>query len=118
MTEPEGAKPEDRVQVSVKEVEDKGKGKARIPHWKLVMFIVPLLLAVVIAASKVRDGWHHPFDVIFGAMVGSLFALMAYRMMYKGIWQQKTNHLAREVYEEPKGHTLREAEPADKGYFV
>lgn len=54
----------------------------RTSHWRLGLFVTPLLLAFVIAGSKVRDGWHHPEDVIRGALIGSAFALMAYKMVY------------------------------------
>lgn len=45
-------------------------------HWRQMMFVAPLLAALLIAASKVRDGWHHPVDVIAGALIGSTFAIM------------------------------------------
>jgi membrane-associated phospholipid phosphatase len=31
-------------------------------------------ITTFLAASKVRDGWHHPIDVVFGAMVGTAVA--------------------------------------------
>ncbi|PVH95854.1 acid phosphatase/Vanadium-dependent haloperoxidase, partial [Periconia macrospinosa] len=55
----------------------------RAPHWQLGLFVTPLLLAFIIAASKIRDGWHHPEDVIRGALIGSAFAFMAFRMVYQ-----------------------------------
>jgi diacylglycerol diphosphate phosphatase/phosphatidate phosphatase len=85
------------VRVSVKEVPDREKHAGRLPHWRLVLFVAPLLIAVLMAGSKIRDMWHHPVDVVFGACVGTLFALMAYRMVYGSAWDQRTNHLAREV---------------------
>lgn len=57
-------------------------GPSRTSHWRLGLFVTPLLLAFVIAGSKVRDGWHHPADVIRGALIGIAFALMAYKMVY------------------------------------
>lgn len=51
-----------------------------------MLFVAPLLLALIMAASKVRDGWHHPVDVVAGALIGTAFALMAYRMVYRGVW--------------------------------
>jgi hypothetical protein len=33
-------------------------------------------IATILAASKIRDGWHHPIDVVFGAIVGTAFAHM------------------------------------------
>jgi membrane-associated phospholipid phosphatase len=49
----------------------------------LVLFVAPLLLAIIIAASKVRDAWHHAFDVVAGCWIGWLFALGAYKTMFK-----------------------------------
>ncbi|KAF1980000.1 acid phosphatase/Vanadium-dependent haloperoxidase, partial [Bimuria novae-zelandiae CBS 107.79] len=84
------------VEVEVKEVQE--EKRVRVSHWRLVLFVAPIVVAVLLAASKVRDAWHHPVDVVFGSLVGMLFALMAYRMVYRSVWDQRTNHLAREVY--------------------
>lgn len=65
----------------------------RTHHWEFVLFALPLVAAVILAASKIRDMWHHPVDVIFGAVVGSLFALWAYRMVYRSVWDERVNHL-------------------------
>ncbi|KAF2683589.1 PAP2-domain-containing protein [Lentithecium fluviatile CBS 122367] len=94
----EGVVNEDR---NVEETEsgktEGGEGVVRrTHHWKLIMFVAPLLVTALIAASKVRDGWHHPIDVVAGALIGSAFALMAYKMVYRGVWHQDKNHLATE----------------------
>ena len=67
-----------------------------IAHWKLIIWILPWLVAVLIAASKVRDGWHHPADVIFGGVVGILFAHMAFHCVYRGVYDGRVNHLPRD----------------------
>jgi diacylglycerol diphosphate phosphatase/phosphatidate phosphatase len=64
-----------------------------VAHWKLVCFVLPWALAIILAASKVRDGWHHPIDVVFGAIVGTAFAHMAYAMAYRSVYDAKTNHI-------------------------
>jgi diacylglycerol diphosphate phosphatase/phosphatidate phosphatase len=64
-----------------------------IEHWKLIAFTLPWCIATILAASKVRDGWHHPIDVVFGAIVGTAFAHMAYAMAYRSIWNSQTNHI-------------------------
>ena len=92
-----------------------GEGKEnRIPFWKLVLGMAPVVVAVIMAASKVRDAWHHPHDVMGGAVIGTLFALVAWRMVYKSLWDQRTNHLAREV----RGEKMSRGELTDKGYVV
>lgn len=68
----------------------------RVHHWKLLVWVTPWLIALLLALSKVRDGWHHPIDVLFGALVGTLFAHMAYRMCYRGVYDGETNHIPRE----------------------
>lgn len=71
-------------------------GAARTGHWKLVLWVLPWLVALLIAASKVRDGWHHPVDVLFGAIVGTLFAHMAFWCVFRSVYDLRTNHLPRE----------------------
>ncbi len=64
-------------------------------HWKFVVWILPWLVALLIAASKVRDGWHHPIDVVFGGLVGILFAHMAYHCVFRSVYDGRINHLPR-----------------------
>lgn len=68
----------------------------RTKHWKLILWVLPWLVALLIAASKIRDGWHHPIDVLFGALVGILFAHMAYWCVFRGVYDGRANHLLRE----------------------
>lgn len=64
----------------------------RSHHWKLVLFVLPWCVAVILAGSKVRDGWHHPIDVVFGALVGTVFAHMAFSMVFRGVYRSEENH--------------------------
>jgi diacylglycerol diphosphate phosphatase/phosphatidate phosphatase len=66
------------------------------PHWKMLLFILPWLIASALAMSKVADYWHHPSDVLAGALLGTLMAHMAYRMVYKGVYNSRNNHIPRE----------------------
>lgn len=91
-----GQQIEDRNRGEEREGDREGEREGRKAHWKLVLFVAPLLLAVLLAASKVRDGWHHVSDVVAGALVGSAFAVMAYRMVYRSVWDARDNHVARE----------------------
>jgi diacylglycerol diphosphate phosphatase/phosphatidate phosphatase len=68
----------------------------RISHWKLVMFVLPWLIAVLIAASKIRDGWHHPVDVIFGALIGTALAHLAFKMVFRSVYDWRNNHVPME----------------------
>jgi len=40
----------------------------------LTVWSVPLLLALFVAASRVRDNMHHPADIVAGALIGMLCA--------------------------------------------
>ncbi|KAF1914679.1 phosphatidic acid phosphatase type 2/haloperoxidase [Ampelomyces quisqualis] len=65
----------------------------RVHHWKLVLFVAPWCIAVVLALSKLRDAWHHPVDIVFGALVGTAFAHMAYKMVYRSVYDSRMNHV-------------------------
>ena len=102
---------------SMGEGEERKEEGRRIPHWKMALGTAPLLVAVLLAGSKVRDGWHHPSDVVAGGVIGGLFACAAYRMVFRSVWDQGTNHLPRERFEgreEKKGKGGR----ADGGEVV
>lgn len=60
-------------------------------------------MALLIAGSKVRDGWHHPLDVAFGAAVGTLFAHVAFGCVFRAVYDGRVNHLPRDGEEE---HTV------------
>ncbi|KAF2203464.1 hypothetical protein GQ43DRAFT_262919 [Delitschia confertaspora ATCC 74209] len=62
-------------------------------HWKLLLFVLPILTALLMALSKVIDYWHNWYDVLVGSIIGTLFALMAYRMVYTSVWDWRTNHI-------------------------
>ncbi|KAH3968140.1 hypothetical protein HBH51_130950 [Parastagonospora nodorum] len=72
---------------------ERGGGMERVHHWKLVLFVAPWCIAILFALSKIRDAWHHPVDVVFGALVGTLFAHMAYKMAYRSVYDSRTNHI-------------------------
>jgi diacylglycerol diphosphate phosphatase/phosphatidate phosphatase len=75
------------------EQSDQGEKMGRVHHWKLVCFMAPWCIATLFALSKIRDGWHHPIDVVFGALVGTLFAHLAYKMVYRSVYNSRTNHI-------------------------
>ncbi|KAH7406906.1 phosphatidic acid phosphatase type 2/haloperoxidase [Phaeosphaeria sp. MPI-PUGE-AT-0046c] len=75
------------------EHEHVGDSTQRVRHWKLVLFVAPWCIAVVLALSKMRDGWHHPVDLVFGSLLGTFFAHMAYKMVYRSVYDEETNHI-------------------------
>lgn len=74
--------------------EKSGFVNQRVHHWKLVLFVAPWCMAVVLALSKVRDGWHHPVDLVFGSTMGTLFAHMGFKMVYMSVYDERTNHVS------------------------
>ncbi len=52
--------------------------------WKKIAFLFaiggPLFLSTFVAASRVHDNWHHPADVVAGALIGATCALVAYHL--------------------------------------
>jgi diacylglycerol diphosphate phosphatase/phosphatidate phosphatase len=88
--------------------EDKVIGK-RVHHWKLIIFMAPWCIATILSLSKIRDGWHHPVDVVFGALLGFLFAHMGYKMVYRSVYDSRTNHIPlveSEVQEDREGKVM------------
>lgn len=48
----------------------------------LLLWCLPLALASYVAASRVHDNWHHPSDVVTGAVIGLTCALWCYSKLY------------------------------------
>ncbi|KAH8556809.1 phosphatidic acid phosphatase type 2/haloperoxidase [Umbelopsis sp. PMI_123] len=51
-------------------------------------FIVsmPILGAVLVGVSRITDYKHHTWDVVAGALLGTIFAYFAYRQYYPSLW--------------------------------
>jgi diacylglycerol diphosphate phosphatase / phosphatidate phosphatase len=64
------------------------------PHfWKLIIVLAPILGATIQGGVLTIDGFHHGHDVVTGAIIGTLFALFAYRMMYAALFDFRFNHI-------------------------
>lgn len=50
--------------------------------WRTFIILIPLLAAACIAASRIMDYRHHPFDVLFGSALGLVCAWAAYRQYF------------------------------------
>ncbi|EPQ63182.1 Bgt-3952 [Blumeria graminis f. sp. tritici] len=76
--------------------------------WKMVAVWAPILGATLISASLTVDEYHNcipksrsagyklmrvGYDCVAGAIVGTLMAFSAYRMVYSSIWHYQTNHI-------------------------
>lgn len=64
--------------------------KSRV--WQLALFSLPILIAFLLAMSKVVDYSHHWWDVLVGSLIGTFFAFMAYRQVYWAIWDWRYDY--------------------------
>lgn len=61
--------------------------------WKLIVTYIPILGAVLIGGALTIDEFHNWYDIIAGAIIGTMFAFSAYRMVYASIWDWRYNHI-------------------------
>ncbi|KAM7189297.1 Phosphatidic acid phosphatase type 2/haloperoxidase [Naviculisporaceae sp. PSN 640] len=61
--------------------------------WKLAAIWAPILGACLIGGSLTIDEFHNWYDVLAGAVIGTVMAFSAYRMVYASIWDWRINHV-------------------------
>ncbi|KAF2136330.1 uncharacterized protein K452DRAFT_362590 [Aplosporella prunicola CBS 121167] len=61
--------------------------------WKLIAVMAPLLAATLIGGALTIDKFHNWYDVVAGAVIGTLMAFTAYRMVYASVWDFRFNHV-------------------------
>jgi diacylglycerol diphosphate phosphatase/phosphatidate phosphatase len=61
--------------------------------WKLIAVYAPILGAVLIAGALTIDEFHNWYDCLAGAIIGTVMAFSAYRMVYAAIWDWRVNHI-------------------------
>ncbi|KAK4163818.1 phosphatidic acid phosphatase type 2/haloperoxidase [Cladorrhinum sp. PSN259] len=61
--------------------------------WKLAVTYMPILGACLIAGALTIDEFHHWYDVLAGAIIGTIFAFSAYRMTFASVWDWRYNHI-------------------------
>ncbi|KAK0609571.1 phosphatidic acid phosphatase type 2/haloperoxidase, partial [Bombardia bombarda] len=61
--------------------------------WKLVAVYAPILGACLIGGALTIDEFHNWYDVFAGAVIGTIMAFSAYRMVYASIWDWRWNHI-------------------------
>ncbi|CAD6444516.1 2f5a4c19-cbae-4962-b20a-14172f85d918 [Sclerotinia trifoliorum] len=61
--------------------------------WKLIVTYAPILGATLIAGALTIDEYHNWYDCLAGAIIGTVMAFSAYRMVYASIWDWRTNHI-------------------------
>jgi len=62
-------------------------------YWKLIVTYMPILGAVLIGGALTIDEYHNWWDVFAGAVIGTVFAFSAYRMVYASVWDFRCNHI-------------------------
>ncbi|KAK5655638.1 hypothetical protein OQA88_5569 [Cercophora sp. LCS_1] len=61
--------------------------------WKLTAVYAPVLGACLIGGALTIDEFHNWYDVLAGAVIGTVMAFSAYRMTYASIWDWRWNHV-------------------------
>lgn len=61
--------------------------------WKLIAIYAPILGACLIGGALTIDEYHNWYDVLAGAIIGTIMAFSAYRMVYASIWDWRFNHI-------------------------
>jgi diacylglycerol diphosphate phosphatase/phosphatidate phosphatase len=93
--------------------------------WKLVAIYAPILGACLIGGALTIDEFHNWYDILAGAIIGTVFAVSAYRMTYAAVWDWRFNHIplhrgAPFAHASPElGHATftRRAEWGEKGAY-
>jgi len=61
--------------------------------WKLIALYAPVLGACLIAGALTIDEFHNWYDCLAGAVIGTVMAFSAYRMVYASVWDFRFNHV-------------------------
>jgi len=61
--------------------------------WKLIAIMIPLLGATLIGGALTIDEFHNWYDILAGAIIGTMMAFSSYRMVYAAIWDWRWNHI-------------------------
>lgn len=54
--------------------------------WKLIVLYAPILGACLIGGALTIDEFHNWYDILAGAVIGSIMAFSSYRMTYASVW--------------------------------
>ncbi|KAK5096406.1 hypothetical protein LTS08_007662 [Lithohypha guttulata] len=61
--------------------------------WKIIATYAPVLGAFLITGALTIDEFHNWYDCLAGAVIGSVMATSAYRMVYASVWDFRFNHI-------------------------
>ena len=59
--------------------------------WRMILVLMPIMLATYISATLVLAHHHYVFDCVFGAAIGSLTALLGYRLAFRSLTCSENN---------------------------
>ncbi|KAL9598585.1 MAG: hypothetical protein Q9219_004416 [cf. Caloplaca sp. 3 TL-2023] len=54
----------------------------------LLLPLIPLCVATYITTTRFSDFRHHPGDIIFGALLGTMFSVWAWRLYHRGLGER------------------------------
>ncbi|NJR31487.1 hypothetical protein HC762_01845 [bacterium] len=57
----------------------------------MLAIFAPVLLATYLSSTLVLGHHHHWYDVCFGALIGIVMAVWAYKMVFVSLWDGRTN---------------------------
>jgi len=61
--------------------------------WKIIALYAPLLGACLIGGALTIDEYHNWYDILAGAVIGTIMAFSSYRMVYASVWDFRFNHI-------------------------
>ncbi|MCJ1303225.1 hypothetical protein MMC08_006033 [Hypocenomyce scalaris] len=66
--------------------------------WKSLVGLFPILDAALVAISRIEDACYHPFDVLFGSLLGTFVAWYAYRQYFPPLSESWRNGRAYPIH--------------------
>ncbi|KAI1619310.1 phosphatidic acid phosphatase type 2/haloperoxidase [Exophiala viscosa] len=63
----------------------------RLGFWRMLLVLMPIMLATYISATLVLAYHHYVLDCVFGAAIGILTALLGYRLAFRSLICSRTN---------------------------
>jgi membrane-associated phospholipid phosphatase len=67
------------------------RDRVKISYWKMLLVVAPLFFATYLSSTLVLGYHHHWDDVVFGALIGWVMALLGYRMVFMAVTDGEWN---------------------------
>lgn len=77
------------VRSTLPDVPISSEARTSISLFRLLIVFIPLGAATVVSVTRVLDNRHHPFDVLFGSVLGIGCAWIGYRFALLPHWQAR-----------------------------